>query len=321
MKYTDYYAVLGVKREASDAEIKAAYRKLAHKYHPDVSKEKDAEQRFKEIAEAYQTLKEPEKRAAYDQLGQQKPGEEFRPPPDWQRQYGDSHFSFDDLDLGDLFAELRSGGRRQAGRAGAPIKEPGEDFEIPVQITLEQAYHGTDLDLDLSMPEYDAQGVLRRVPRTFKAHVPKGATEGQRLRVPGKGGTGRNGGPDGDLYLNISLHPHPHFRVSGHDVYMDLQLAPWEAVLGASVELPTPGGPVRLKIPPGTQAGRKLRLPKRGLPKPRGGEGDLFAMVQIAVPTETSEQEKALYKQLAEISAFDPRTQSRQEARHESTIH
>lgn len=321
MKYKDYYAVLGVKRDASDAEIKAAYRKLAHKYHPDVSKEKDAEQRFKEIAEAYQTLKEPEKRAAYDQLGKQQPGEEFRPPPDWQRQYGDTHFSFDDLDLGDLFAELRGGGRGRAGRGGRPMVEPGEDYEIPVQITLEQAYHGTDLDLDLSMPEYDEHGVLHRTPRNFKAHIPKGATDGQRLRVPGKGGKGRNGGRDGDLYLSISLYPHPHFRVSGHDLYMDLPLAPWEAVLGTSVEVPTPGGPVRLKIPPGTQAGGKLRLPKRGLPKPRGGEGDLFAMVQIVVPAHASEKEKALYGQLAEVSDFDPRKQPRREAKHESTTH
>lgn len=319
MKYKDYYEALGVKREASDAEIKAAYRKLAHKYHPDVSKEKDAEQRFKEVAEAYQTLKDPEKRAAYDQLGQQRPGEEFRPPPDWQQRYGETHFSFDDLDLGDLFAELRSGGRGR--HAGRPVTQPGEDYEIPVELTLEQAYSGTDLDLDLSMPEFDEHGVLKRAPRRFKAHIPKGATDGQRLRIPGKGGKGRHGGRDGDLYLDITLKPHALFRVSGHDLYLDLPLAPWEAVLGASVEVPTPGGTVRLKVPPGARAGATLRLPKRGLPKPRGGEGDLFALVQIVVPAEAGEREQALYQQLAEASGFDPRRQFKQEAGHASTVH
>jgi curved DNA-binding protein len=321
MKYKDYYEVLGVKREASEAEIKAAYRKLAHKYHPDVSKEKDAEARFKEVAEAYQTLKDADKRAAYDQLGKQQPGEEFRPPPDWQKQYGETNFAFDDLNLADLFAELRGHAGQRGGRAGGPTHQPGEDFEIPVSITLEQAFHGTELKLQLSMPDYDEQGALRRTPHTVTAHIPKGATQGQRLRLPGKGGKGRNGGRDGDLYLDISLSPHPVFRASGHNLYMDLPLAPWEAVLGASVEVPTLGGTVRLKIPAGTKAGAKLRLPKRGLPKPRSGEGDLFAMVQIAVPDRPTEAELALFKQLAEVSKFDPRTHFSQEAQHASTIH
>jgi|SRR5579859_1775670 len=318
MKYTDYYAVLGVKRDATPAEIKAAYRKLAHKYHPDVSKEQDAEQRFKEVAEAYQTLGDKEKRAAYDQLGKQQPGEEFRPPPDWQRQYGETNFSFEDLDFADLFSGLRGARSR---RGGKPFPEPGEDFEIPVDITLEQAFHGTDLNLDLGIPEYDAQGAMRRVPRNFTAHIPKGATDGQRLRLPGKGGKGLNGGRDGDLYLRIALRPHPLFRVNGHDLYMDLPLAPWEAVLGTSVEVPTLAGAVRLKIPPGTQSGRQLRLSKRGLPKPRGGEGDLFAIVQIVVPEKPSEQEKALFEQLAQASTFDARGNVKREARHENATH
>jgi len=318
MKYADYYEILGLKRGATDAEIKAAYRKLAHKYHPDVSKEKDAERRFKEVAEAYQTLKDPEKRAAYDQLGKQQPGEEFRPPPDWQQRYGETNFSFEDLDFADLFAGLR-GGRARAG--SRPFPQPGEDFEIPANITLEQAFHGTDLNLELSLPEYDERGVMRRVPHSFKAHIPKGATQGQRLRLPGKGGKGRHGGRDGDLYLDISLHPHPIFRVTGHDLYMDLPLSPWEAVLGTSVEVPTLSGAVRLKIPPGTQSGRTLRLPKRGLPKPRSGEGDLYVVVQIAVPAQPTEKEQALFRQLAEVSDFDPRRRLDREASHESTIH
>ncbi|HSQ02523.1 MAG TPA: DnaJ C-terminal domain-containing protein, partial [Burkholderiales bacterium] len=165
------------------------------------------------------------------------------------------------------------------------------------------------------------QGRLRRVPRTFKARIPKGATEGQRLRLPGKGGKGYHGGREGDLYLNITLEPHPLFRVSGHDLYLDLPLAPWEAVLGATVEVPTLGGTVRLKVRPGTHAGQQLRLAKRGLPKPREGEGDLYAIVQIAVPTVVNERERELYQQLAASSAFDPRAHFKQEIRDESRAH
>jgi curved DNA-binding protein len=315
MKYKDYYAILGLEKTASADEIKAAYRKLARKYHPDVSKEKDAEAKFKEVAEAYQTLKDAEKRAAYDQLGSYQPGQDFQPPPDWQQHFGDTHFSFDDLDLSDLFESLR-GGRARAGQRGQPHAMRGQDYEVTAHITLDQAYRGAEVDLDLSVPEYDEQGFAHRAARSFKARIPKGATDGQRLRIPGKGGKGFNGGHDGDLYLNIVLEPHPLFRVSGHDLYIDLPLAPWEAVLGTTVELPTPGGPVQLKVQPGTHAGQHLRLGKRGLPTPRGGEGDLFAIVQIAVPTVVSEPERALYKQLAEHSTFNPRAHFAQEISH-----
>ena len=174
---------------------------------------------------------------------------------------------------------------------------PGEDYEVTAPITLEQAYNGTMLDLNLQVPEYDDQGRMRRVPHTFKARIPPGVTDGERLRLPGKGGKGMNGGRDGDLYLNIKLVAHRLFRVSGRDLYLDLPLAPWEAVLGTSVEIPTLSGPVRLKIRAGTQAGQQLRLGKRGLPKP-GAEGDLFAIVQIVVPPSVSEKEKELYRAL-----------------------
>jgi curved DNA-binding protein len=320
MKYKDYYAILGLEKTASADAIKTAYRKLARKYHPDVSKEKDAEAKFKEVAEAYQTLKDPEKRAAYDQLGTYQPGQDFQPPPDWQQHFGDTHFSFDDLDLSDLFESLRGGGSR-AGQARQSRAMRGQDYEVTAAITLDQAYRGTEVELDLSVPEYDEQGVARRVARSFKARIPKGATDGQRLRVPGKGGKGFHGGRDGDLYLNIVLEPHPLFRVSGHDLYIDLPLAPWEAVLGTSVELPTPSAPVLLKVPPGTHAGQHLRLGKRGLPTPRGGEGDLFAIVQITVPTAASDAERALYKQLAETSTFNPRAHFAQEMSHANRTH
>lgn len=317
MKYKDYYKIMGVDKNASAEDIKKAYRKLARKYHPDVSKEAGAEEKFKDVAEAYQTLKDPEKRAAYNELGSYRPGEEVRPPPDWQKQYGDGPFSFDDLDLADLFAGLQ-GGFHRAGRERGKMPIPGQDYEVSVHLRLEEAYRGTEVKLDLAVPEYDANGFVHRVPRPFTARIPKGATDGQRLRVPGKGGKGINGGRDGDLYLNIVLHPHPLYRVSGHDVYLDLPLAPWEAVLGTSVEVPTPGGRVRLKVPPGTHAGQPLRLPKRGLPKPRDAEGDLYAIVQIVVPTVPSERERALYKELADNSTFNPRGHFEQEVKNAS---
>jgi curved DNA-binding protein len=319
MKYKDYYAVLGLERGASEDDIKKAYRRLARKYHPDVSKEADAEERFKEVAEAYQTLKDADKRAAYDQLGAHQPGQDFQPPPDWQAQWepsaGDA-FSSEGLDLSDLLDRLRGG--RGRGRGGARMSMPGQDYEIAVPITIADAYNGTEIDLDLNMPEYDAQGQLRRVPHAFKARIPKGATDGQRLRVPGKGGKGFNGGRNGDLYLNITLRPHALFRANGHDLYLDLPLAPWEAVLGTSVEVPTPGGPVRLKVPPATQASQHLRLPRRGLPTPKGEHGDLYAVVLIVVPSVISDSERALYRQLAETSAFVPRAHFSEEGSYAS---
>jgi curved DNA-binding protein len=313
MKYKDYYAALGVARDASDAVIKAAYRKLAQKYHPDVTKDPKGEEKFKDIAEAYQTLKDPEKRAAYDRLGSGfQPGQDFRPPPDWEQQFrrsapgGEGVFFDEDLDLSDLFASIQGAGHR-TGRARANMPFPGADFEVAVHLTLEEADRGTQVDLNLSVPQVDAAGHVRHVPKTIKARIPKGATDGQRLRLRGQGGKGVNGGRDGDLYLNIALHPHPLFRPSGHDLYLDLPLTPWEAALGASIEVPTLSGKVSLKVPPGTTAGRKLRFAGKGLHRPDGGEGDLYAIVQIVNPTVLGEREQELYRQLAEASRFDPR--------------
>jgi curved DNA-binding protein len=311
MKYTDYYAALGVERGATADEIRKAYRRLAQKYHPDVSKEPGAEEKFKEVAEAYQTLKDPEKRAAYDSLGSRPQGEEFRPPPDWARQYGgqygggadagSSQFSFDDTDFADLFSRF---GARGGARSRAM---PGEDFEVPVEISIEDAFNGTTLSLSLSLPEYDAAGHVRRVPHTVKARVAPGAVDGQRLRLPGKGGKGMNGGRDGDLYLDITLKPHRLYRATGHDLFLDLPLSPWEAALGATVEIPTLSGTVSLKVPAGTSSAKKLRLSGRGLPKPRGGAGDLIAVAQIVVPEDLSEAELSLFRQLADQSDFNPR--------------
>ena len=305
MKYKDYYAILGVERGASADEIKKAYRKLAQKFHPDVSKEAGAEEKFKEVAEAYQTLKDPEKRAAYDQLGSGfREGQDFRPPPDWEKQFhfrdgqGAGAFSFDDLDLGDLFESLRGRGRREA----RDIPIPGRDYEARIHLTLEEAHNGTQVDLALEKP--------------IKVRIPKGAADGQRLRLRGQGGKGINGGRDGDLYLDIVLHPHSLFRASGHDLYLDLPLAPWEAALGATVEVPTLDGRVALKIPPQTAAGKKLRLARKGLAKPGGGEGDLYAVVQIVNPTVLSPRSRELFEELAKASRFDPRGHFSAEASH-----
>ncbi|MGE5385307.1 MAG: DnaJ C-terminal domain-containing protein [Betaproteobacteria bacterium] len=326
MKYQDYYAILGVERDASADDIKKAYRKLARKYHPDVSTDPAGEEKFKEVSTAYETLKDPEKRAAYDQLGRHASGQEFRPPPDWEKQFGGAgfggggNFAFDDIDLADLFAGLR-GAAGSAGfrRSNGPM--PGQDYEITAHISLDEAYRGTTVELRLEVPEQNANGQIRRVPRTFRANIPKGATDGQKLRLAGKGGKGINGGRDGDLYLNIALHPHPFFRVDGHDLYFDLPLTPWEAALGLTLEVPTLGGPVNLKIPPGTAAGRSLRLSKRGLPRPHGDPGDLLAVVQVVVPTVLSDHEKALFKQLAESSTFNPRGHFEQEIENAGRNH
>jgi curved DNA-binding protein len=305
MKYKDYYAILGVDRNASAEDIKKAYRKLARKYHPDVSKEPNAEEKFKEMAEAYETLKDPEKRAAYDQLGRYTPGQEFQPPPDWGQQFAGTRTAFDDIDFADLFAGLA--GRHGAGARGRRAFTSGRDYEAAVRLTFDQAFHGTEIELELSVLEFDDKGTARRVPRHIKVRIPKGVTDGQQLRIPGKGGKGVDGGPDGDLYLDIVVEPHPLYRVSGQDLYLDLPLAPWEAVLGTTVRLPTPAGAVSLKVPPGTRAGQQLRLARRGLSRSGAEAGNLYAIVQIIVPWAIDERERALYRQLAEISNFNPR--------------
>jgi curved DNA-binding protein len=316
MKYKDYYQILGVPRDASAEDIKRAYRKLARKYHPDVSKEAGAEERFKEVGEAYETLKDAEKRAAYDQLGRHKPGEEIRPPPDWGPVFGEGGApfgagSFEDIDLGDLFASFggRAGGR---GRSG-PV--PGRDVEAHVTIPFGFAFHGGETELEMADVEVGDDGRVRRVPRRVRVRIPPGVTDGQVLRVPGKGGKGQRGGPEGDLYLDIRVQPHDFYRAEGLDLYVDLPLAPWEAVLGTSVELPTPAGRVSLKVPPNTRARQKLRLGGRGLARSTGEKGDLYAVVEIVVPALVGDRERALYRELAAGSSFDPRAHFAQEGK------
>jgi len=309
MQYKDYYKVLGVARGASDEDIKKAYRRLARKYHPDVSNEKDAEAQFKEIAEAYETLKDPRKRAAYDGLGAHRSGEQFRPPPDWFDRFH-MHGSADSggVDFADLFASFGGlggmrgmGGKGAArgfqgfsGRARRTPPRRGEDVEARVQLGLEDAARGAETTLDIG-----AQQVRVRIPR--------GTTDGQRLRLRGKGGRGTAGGAAGDLYLTVALRPHPYLRSEGHDLSIDVPLAPWEAALGAAVEIPTLDSRVTLKIPPGSKSGQRLRLAGLGLPKPDGGAGDLYAVLSIALPATLSARERELYEQLREASQCDLR--------------
>ena len=293
MKYKDYYETLGVPRDADLDQIKKAYRKLARTHHPDMSKAPDAEARFKEAAEAYATLKDPAKRAAYDELGHPQPGAEFSPPPQWQQDFSAGGQSFDDIDLADLLAAMGQG-RRGAGRAAMPVK--GRDLETSISVTLADARRGTTVKLNL----LDSSG-----DRVLEVTVPPGARQDQKLRLRGKGGKGQNGGPDGDIYLHITLAPHPVFRPDGLDLYFDLALTPWEAALGADVEVPTLEGPVLLTVPAGTRSGRKLRLRGRGL---LDGKSDIYAIVRIDVPATLTEPERALYLELARISHFNPRT-------------
>lgn len=300
MKYKDYYKILGVEKTASQDEIKKAYRRLARKYHPDVSKEKDAEEKFKELGEANEVLKDEKKRAAYDQLGSYQAGQDFRPPPGWGQGQGGADFS-------DLFSEL-FGGARPGGRRGGGFARPGQDFEVAVTISLDEAFHGVERSVTVELPEATAEGYMVRVPKTIKVRIPKGTTDGQKLRLPEKGGRGSHGGLSGDLYLNIHIQPHPFFKMAGHDLQLEVPVTPWEAVLGATVEVPTMEGNVRIKVSPGAKSGQKMRLTGKGLPKRTGGHGDLYAILQIVAPAELSEAEKALFEELAKISTFNPRT-------------
>ena len=314
MKYKDYYEILGVPRDAVEADIKKAYRKLARKYHPDVSKEKGAEEKFKEVAEAYEVLKDKEKRAAYDQMGAYQPGQDFRPPPDWGERFGGQGgtHTFEDLGDIDLFDLLSGLGMRRGAaagrRGGTEIRMPGQDYEVTMHAGVEDLSRGAEVEIPISGTEMDAGGRLHRSTRNVRVRIPKGATAGQRLRVPGKGGAGMNGAPAGDLYINIELRPHERFKVNGHDLYLEVPVTPWEAALGASIDIPTLDGKVTLKIPPDSRSGQKLRVRGKGLPRPKDGEpGDLYSVLQIVTPPVPSAREKELYKELAEASSFNPR--------------
>lgn len=307
MKFKDYYEVFGVPRDATQDDIKRAYRKLARKYHPDVSKDADADVRFKELGEAYAVLKDPEKRAAYDQVGSQwKAGQDFQPPPGW-----DTGFEFSGRDFGsgddpthsDFFEALF--GRQARGRQRPGMHARGQDHHAKVLIDLEDTYQGAQRSISLRVPVPDEHGRIALRERKLDVRIPKGIRAGQHLRLAGQGEPGVGEGPPGDLFLEIEFKPHPQFRVVGPDVYLDLPLAPWEAALGCSLTVPTPEGSVQLTIPAGSAAGRQLRLKGKGIPGK--APGDLYAVLKIVLPPAVSEKAQAAYRAMDDAFDFNAR--------------
>lgn len=315
MQFKDYYQILGVERSATEAEIKKAYRKLARKYHPDVSKAADAQARMQEVNEAHEVLSNPEKRAAYDQVGQgMQGGQDFRPPPDW-----DAGFEFSgrpDAGAGDysaffeeLFGGMRRGGTRQP-RGGAGFQARGDDHHAKILVPLEDTFHGATRSLSLRYPEMDAAGHVVMHERKLDVRIPKGIRPGQQVRLAGQGTPGLGGGPAGDLYLEVQFEPHARYRVDGRDLYLTLPVAPWEAALGAQVRVPTPDGTLEMNVPAGSQTGRKLRLKGRGIPasSPTTAPGDFYVVLEVVLPGAGTEKAAALYRQMAKDLAFNPRS-------------
>jgi curved DNA-binding protein len=310
MDYKDYYKIMGVARDASQDELKRVYRRLARKYHPDVSKEANAEDKFKEVQEAYEVLKDPEKRAAYDQLGSQwRSGQEFRPPPEWGQQFeftgGGDDAGFSDF-FSSLFGNRSAFGQQRphgAGR-GRGFAAAGEDHSAKVQVDLEDAFRGGPLTIELQSPQVE-NGRVTTQPRKLKVNIPAGVIEGQRIRLAGQGSSGAGGGPAGDLYLEIGFRPHRLFQAEGRDVTVKLPIAPWEAALGATVQVPTLAGPVDMRIPAGAKSGQRLRLKGRGLPG--ATPGDQYVEFKIVMPPADTPRARELYEQMKKEMPFDPR--------------
>ena len=320
VQYRDYYQILGVPRNASDADIKKAFRKLAREYHPDVAKDKKkAEEKFKEINEAYEVLSDPTNRKRYDQLGANwKAGADFRPPPGWEGYPGgrtsrpgqrgqEFEFEFGNTGFSDFFEQLfgsrRTGGfGRSGGFAEEDFAERGRDIEGDIMVTLDEAVRG-------SVRQVNVRTTTEQGPKaqTYQVKIPAGVTEGQRLRLAGRGEAGTGGAGAGDLYLRVRLAKHPDFEVHSHNLIYEAELAPWEAVLGTNLSVPTLDGRVNIRIPPGTQSGQKLRVRGRGLPLRDGEKGDLIIVAKVEVPTQVSESERQLWEQLSRESKFNPR--------------
>lgn len=313
MKFKDYYKILGVESDATQDEIKRAYRKLARKFHPDVSKEAQAEERFKEVGEAYEALKDPEKRKAYDQVrrGGWRQGDEFRPPPGWAGQaQGPDGFSPEDLSgFSDFFSSLFGGGLGNGfgrGQTRQPRQQPGRDHNARVEVDLETAFAGGVRRITLNRPVQGPGGMMQSRPQELEVRIPAGVTDGQQIRLRGQGEPGINGGPAGDLYLQVVLKPHRRFEVDGRDVIVQLPVAPWEAALGAQLTVPTLSGQIRLTVPPGSSSGKRFRLKGRGLPGKM--TGDQYVILKVVVPEAKTARQKALYAELEKEYDFDPRS-------------
>lgn len=318
MDFKDYYAALGVSESATPEEIKKAYRKLARKYHPDVSKEKDADTKFKDVGEAYEVLKDPEKRAEYDQLrkyGASGDGS-FERPPGWRSASGFGGGGYTEADAGqfsDFFEEIFGGRRGGPGGFGGggfrqqTMNRRGEDVHARLSLFLEEAFHGCEKQVQYIIHELDSYGQLAARKKTLKVKIPAGMKDGQHIRLKGQGSPGIGGGANGDLFIEVELAPHPHFTVEGRDLLITVPVAPWEAALGASVTVPTLGGKVNVKVPKGSNSGRKLRLKGKGLPGKH--PGDQIVVLQVVMPEQHSDEAQSLYEQLARVeSHFNPRS-------------
>ena len=312
MKFKDYYRILGVAPEATAEDIKIAYRKLARKYHPDVNKEPGAEKSFTEIGEANEVLKDPERRAAYDKLraGGWRDGQEIdAPPPAWEFHRSSDFDASEAAYFSDFFQSLfgvpSPGGGRRGGSGRSAFPERGDDIHYTLAVSLEAAYHGGEMQLKLQAPQFNERGERVSSIRTITVQIPKGVIQGTLMRLRGQGQPGTRAELNGDLYLEIELAPHPLYRVEGRDLSVEVPITPWEAVLGARVEVPTLGGTVTATIPAGTQNGQKLRLKGRGLPG--DPPGDQYLILTIAVPPSSSDKAKAMYRELAKESVFNPR--------------
>lgn len=316
MEYKDYYETLGLSRDASKDDIRKAYRKLARKYHPDVSKESDAEEQFKAVGEAYEVLKDPEKRKAYDQLGANwKNGQQgFEPPPDWEQQFdfgGGGYTQGNAHDFSSFFEDLFGGARSQGGQyyqrsTGGGFQSKGDNVRAKVMIDLEDSINGETRSFSLHMPEMDQNGQVVNKLRTLKVKIPKGIKEGQTIRLSKQGNPGVGGGKPGDLLLEVVFNTHRLYTIDGKDIYLNLPVAPWEASLGAKVSVPTPYGNVEMKIPENSQQGRKLRLKGRGLPGKDAG--DFYVVLQLVLPPISDPKVKALNEKMRDELDFDPRS-------------
>ena len=316
MEYKDYYKILGVKKGAPQDEVKRAYKKLARKYHPDVSKESDAEVKFKEVGEAYEVLKDPEKREAYDQLGANwKAGQAgFQPPPDWESKFdfgGGGYTQGNAHDYSSFFEDLFGAGRATGGHytrsgSGGGFQSKGENVRAKVSIDLEDSINGAELSFTLQMPEYDDQGQVLNKQRTLKVKIPKGVKQGQTIRLSKQGNPGFGGGERGDLLLEVAFKPHRLYTIDGKDIYLNLPVSPWEATLGAKVVVPTPTGNIDMKVPHDSQQGRKLRLKGRGLPGKDAG--DFYVILQVALPPSSDPKVKEFNEKMRDEIDFNPRS-------------
>ena len=322
MQFKDYYETLGVKRNESADELKKAFRKLARKFHPDISREPDAQARMQEINEAYTVLSDPEKRAAYDQLGNgYHPGNDFRPPPDWNGRFDFSrrasspgHGGANSGDTGnfsDFFAELfgRQNGQPSplpAGHSSFSMHSRGDDHQAKVVLEIDDAYSGATRQIALRVPQLDGQGRAQFITRTFNVRIPKGVYEGQVIRLAGQGAPGARGAAPGDLLLEVNFRPHKRFSTNGRDLHLNLPVAPWEAALGSVIAVDLPDGWLKVRIPEGTQSGCQLRVRGKGLPG--SSPGDLLLNIQVALPPADNPIARQLYEKMARELPFDPRT-------------